>query len=227
MKEGITSRVGRIISGSVNALVDSLESSTSDSVMNESIREVESAIDDVRAELGRVIARKHLANRRLMEENNRYESLTENIELAIHESRDDLARAAIGLQLDIEAQIPVLEATIGECAANERELEGYITALRAKRREMSAELKSRREKPVVAVSENGAASVSSLALVRAADSVAKAENAYTRVSNGTPMPAGNSAGSNLERSASIAELDDLARERRIAERLQAITGCGS
>ena len=56
-----------------------------------------------------------------------------------------LAEAAIAQQLDIEAQIPVLEATIADSGSKEKELEGYITALQAKKREMQDELRLYRE----------------------------------------------------------------------------------
>ena len=58
--------------------------------MEEAIREVDSVIDDTRAELGRVVANKHLANSRLMEENRKHDGLSENIELAVSEGRDKL-----------------------------------------------------------------------------------------------------------------------------------------
>ena len=140
MSENLTTRVGRIISGSVNALIDAVENAVPETVMEQAIREVDGVIDDVRAELGLVVANKHLANTRLMEENKKHDTLSQNIVLAVSQNRDELAEAAISQQLDIEAQIPILEATIGDCANQEKELEGYIKALQAKKREMQEEL---------------------------------------------------------------------------------------
>ncbi len=145
MKESLIGRVGRIISGSFNSLIDAIENAAPETVRSEVIREIDTAIDDVRVELGRVVAKKHLANSRLMEENRKHEDLSEKIELAVKERRDDLAEAAISRQLDIEAQIPILETTINECGNKEKELEGYITALQAKKREMKEELHQFRE----------------------------------------------------------------------------------
>ena len=54
--------------------------------------------------------------------------------------RDDLAEAGIAEQMDIEARLPVLENTIADCAAQEKELEGFIAALQAKKREMQQQL---------------------------------------------------------------------------------------
>nr|WP_320048605.1 hypothetical protein [uncultured Desulfuromonas sp.] len=62
MKESITGRVGRIVSSSMNALMDAIENVAPEMVMEEAIREVDSALDDVRAELGKSLAQKHFAS---------------------------------------------------------------------------------------------------------------------------------------------------------------------
>ena len=69
MAETLASRVGRIVSGSLHALVSAVEDLAPDTVMEQAIQEVDAAVDDVRAELGKLLAKKHLASTRLMEEN--------------------------------------------------------------------------------------------------------------------------------------------------------------
>ena len=140
MTERLAGRVGRIVAGSLNSLVDALEGAAPDVVFAQALREIDGAIDDARAELGKVIARRHLASKRLAEKNQTHEELSDKVGLAVGESRDDLAEAAIAKQLDIEAQIPILEHEITECGEEEKTLQGYISALGAKRREMEAEL---------------------------------------------------------------------------------------
>ena len=140
MNESITSRVARLMSGSVNALVDAVENASPELVMEQAIREVDSAIADTQAELGQQITQKHLASKKLIEENNRYEVLTEQLHIAVANSRDDLAEAGIAEQIDIEARMPVLELSIANATAREKELEGFIQALQAKKREMKSEL---------------------------------------------------------------------------------------
>lgn len=49
MSEGLVSRVTRLVSGSVNSIVDTIENAAPETVMREAIREVERAIEDVRA----------------------------------------------------------------------------------------------------------------------------------------------------------------------------------
>ena len=141
MSESITRRVARLVSGSVNALVDAVENSAPETVMEQAIRELDSAIADTRSELGQQVAQKHLASKKLMEENSRYEALASQLEVAVANGRDDLAEAGIAEQMDIEARIPVLEAAISDGAAREKELEGFVQALQAKKREMQAELR--------------------------------------------------------------------------------------
>ncbi|MEJ2619375.1 MAG: PspA/IM30 family protein [Candidatus Thiodiazotropha sp.] len=222
MKESITNRVGRIISGSVNALLDAVENAAPDLVMEEAIREVDGAIDEVRAELGRVIAGKHLANQRLMDESRKHEDLAEKIELAVNEHRDDLAEAAIARQLDIEAQIPVLENTIVEASNQEKELEGYVVALQAKKREMKEELAQFREAQLeskVAAVTGSSEQTSSGSDVEA--SVRKAESAFDRVMERATGVGSHSMPERKDAS-KLAELDELSRKNRIQERLAAI-----
>jgi len=222
MKESLTGRVGRIISGSVNALVSAVENAAPEVVMEEAIREIDGAIDDVRTELGRQIAAKHLANTRLMEENRKHEELAEQITTAVGEGRDDLAEAGISRQLDIEAQIPVLERAIAEAGDQERELEGYVQALLAKKREMREELKRlasvREDSAAAASGQSSGASASSSVAHR----VAKAEEAFDRIVEKQSGLAGSTATPDATSAAKLAELESLTRNNRIKERLAAL-----
>lgn len=223
MKESLTSRVGRIIGGSLNALVDAVENMAPETVMEQAIREVDGAIDEVRAELGKVVASKHLANTRLMEENRRHQALGEKIELALGEGREDLAEAAVAQQLDIEAQLPVLESRIADLGGQEKELEAYVQALQAKKREMNEELRQFREaqaqaqRGAVAVGEAAAAGGSGGAQAR----VDKAASAFDRVMEKSSGVLGAQRPDAMT-AARLAELDELARKNRIQERMQSI-----
>lgn len=224
MSSTLAARVGRIISGGVNLLVDAVEDAAPAAVLEQSIREVDQAMEEVRTELGRTVAAKHLANTRLMAENRRHEELAANIELAVREGRDDLAEAAIARQMDIEAQMPVLQQAVSENAEKERELEGYVAALRAKARDMAEELRqwreSRREaERGRALGEGGAEGQSGPQAVDAA--VRRAEAAFDRVlerSTGTAA----AVRSDLDGEQKLAELEALSRQHRIQERLAAL-----
>ncbi len=220
MKEGLIARVGRIVSGSVHSLIDAIENAAPETVMEEAIREIDSAIDDVRLELGKVVAGKHLASTRLLEANQQHEDLATKIELAVKESREDLAEAAISRQLDLEAQIPVLESTINDSGSQEKELEGYIAALQAKKREMKEEMRQFRlnlDDPAPSLESN----------VQATDvegKVAKAASAFERVVEKATGVPGVGREANRHSAVKLAELEELARKNRIMERLAAVKG---
>jgi len=132
--------VGRIVSGGAHALIDALEEVMPDALGQQALREVDQAVDEVRAELGRAIAARHLAAKRLTEQSSRHDDLSAQIELALSQDREDLVRAALEHQLDIEAQVPVLETAVADAAQRQAELEGYLAALQATRREMAEDL---------------------------------------------------------------------------------------
>lgn len=222
MKGSLAGRVRRVISGSFNAIVNAVENAAPEVVMEEAIREVEGVIEDVRSELGKAIANKHLANTRLMQANQKHADLGQKIELAVKQNRDDLAEAAISQQLDIEAQMPILETQITDLGSQEKELEGFISALQGKRREMQEELRLFRESRQKAKGEAGTGSASVVAGNVAHEStVSRAESAFERVL-GKTTGMGSIISTDRKTAAKLTELEDLARKNRIQERLAAL-----
>ncbi|OKH89761.1 PspA/IM30 family protein [Thalassospira sp. TSL5-1] len=218
MSEGLSSRVGRIISGGLNAFLDAVEDAAPEAIMEQSVREIDDAIAEVRDELGKVIAAKHLANKKLSDKNSEHEDLSDKIEIALGEGRDDLAETAVSHQLDIEAQIPVLEQSIAEAADRERELEGYVAALQARKREMKAELQRFREaREATRISTSGQGAEASLG-----QGVSRASQAFERVME-RQGGAGAAGGMTAPKTAAqLQELEALARKNRVNERLAAI-----
>ncbi len=219
MKESIASRVARIISGSIHQLISAFENTATDAVMEKAILEIDDVIIDVRAELGKNAANKYMASKRLSDANEQHKDLSAKIELAIREKRDDLAEAAISRQLDIEAQIPVLESTISQLTKKEKELEGFISALQAKKREMKDDLRqfrlTRTESSVSADPPNDG-DTSNLEIH---SRVTRAESAFDRVLEKQTQIPGMPA--DLKTSAQLMELENLSRKNRIQERLAA------
>lgn len=219
MAESIPTRVGRIISSSVNALVDALENMAPDLVMEEAIREIDGALDDIRVQLGRTLARKHLAQQRLDAQHKRHAELSEQARVAVRENRDDLAEAAIAQQMDIEVQIPVLEQAVADAEKQTGELENYVAALKAKRREMRDELDRFRASRREADSARQAGPAD-----EPPSEVDGAVSAFERImEKNSGLPGGNS---DLARKAKLAELEELARRNRIRERLAAVKAGG-
>ena len=218
MSETLSRRVGRLVSGGFHALIDAAENLAPEAVMNESIREIERAVDEVRAELGKVLAQKHLAAKKMADESNRHEAIDANLQAAVAAGRDDLAEAGIAEQMDIEARLPVLENTIADCAAQEKELEGFIAALQAKKREMQQQLQDwRAAQQSMGAGKTAGGNGSDLNCI--ARDAEKSGNAFDRV-----MGRQNSVHSSSDAAqlAKLKELEDLSRNNRIAERLAAL-----
>ena len=218
MSETLSRRVGRLVSGGFHALIDAAENLAPEAVMNESIREIERAVDEVRAELGKVLAQKHLAAKKMADESNRHEAIDANLQAAVDAGRDDLAEAGIAEQMDIEARLPILENTIADCAAQEKELEGFIAALQAKKREMQQQLQDWRAAQQ-SMGTGKTAGDNGSDLNRIARDAEKSGNAFDRV-----MGRQNSVHNSTDAAqlAKLKELEDLSRNNRIAERLAAL-----
>ena len=212
MSETLSSRVGRLISGGFHSLLDKAEDLAPDVALNESVREIERAIDEVRSELGKVLAQKHLATKKLTQESNQHDILSEQIDVALSQGRDDLASVGIAEQIDIEARLPVLETTIADCVDKETELTGYINALQAKRREMLtaiSDLQKVKAKSTVADISTDTTGVASR--------VDKTSGAFDRImARQTGL---HLNGQDPKTLADLAELENLSRNNRIAERL--------
>ncbi len=228
MAESIGARVGRLISGTANALVDAVENVAPELVMEEAIREVDRGIEDVRAELGTAVSKQHMAARRLADANAKHLSLSDKISLALAENREDLAETAVTQLLDVEAQIPVLESTIADARSAETELEAYVAALQARKREMKDELAAFRD--AKAAAESSARSGGDFPDTSAGGGVEggirRAEAAFERALTGAGGVTSASAAPDVQTAAKTAELDELVRKNRVRERLEAFKAKG-
>ena len=116
MAEGYITRIGRLISASANTLVDSLENVAPQMVMEQTIREIDDAMSDVRQQLGKVEAARYLSTKGLNNDNAKHAELQDQIDVAINAGRDDLAEAAIARQMDIEAMTYSFLIGVCNCA---------------------------------------------------------------------------------------------------------------
>lgn len=214
MADNIAVRVTRIVGGSVHALLDAVEDATPEATMGQAIREVDQVIDEVRTELGRVEAAKHLVTSQLNKLNTESERLATQVELAMAQNREDLARSGLEKQINIEDQVPVLQKSLAEQQERGKELEGYITALLAKKREMEQALQE--------FIASRASTASPRAQTRAAGTaqarVDNAGSAFDRVMARQTGVSGLSASVTAD-AAKLKELQDLQRNHRIEERL--------
>ncbi len=217
MADSLKTRVSRVIAGSVHAFIDRLEDQAPEAVMEQTIRNADAVIHDVRHELGLVSANRHLAQQQHAHLNGQHEKLVEQIALSLAQNREDLARAAVGRQLDIEAQIPVLETTLSEYARHESDLQGYVAALLAKKREMEEALSGyRRSRAAAAASVPPTAVGHGVATDQRMGAISDSfDRLYQRQTGLSVTPCGAS----LQQAAKLQELDDLVRDNKVAERL--------
>ena len=220
MSESLARRVARLVSGGFHAMLDKAEDCMPEAVMQENIRELERTIDEVRTELGKVLAQKHLATKKLADENNRHEQLGGQIASALDAGREDLAKAGIAEQLDIEARLPVLEQSLADCSSQERELDAFVAALLAKKREMQAALDDwkRAQASIGGATSGGDADSNKMAqLERAAEQNGVQFNRVLQRQSGIGIASPDAA-----QAAALQQLSDLGREAQIAARLAAL-----
>lgn len=217
MSETLKTRVGRVIAGSVHALLDRIEDQAPEAMMEQSVREADAIIDEVRHELGVISANRHLSQQQHASLNSQHAKLAAQIDEALAGAREDLARAAVARQLDIEAQLPVLETTLGEYTRQENELQGYVAALLAKKREMQDALsefrKSRASTGATASPKGGGAGGT------AEQRIDQVSGAFDRIYERQTGLSGTARGNTLQQAARLKELDDMVRENKIAERM--------
>ena len=214
MTDSIASRVTRIVSGSVHALLDAVENAAPEATMSQAVREVDQVTDEVRAELGKVEAAKHLVSTQISKLNTENEQLAAHIETALAQGRDDLARAGVEKQINIEDQMPVLQKSLAEQQERSKEREGYITALVAKTREMEQTLREFLASRAAAAAPQTAGGSRGSAQGR----VENAGAAFDRVLAKQTGVAGLS-GEMTANAAQVKELQELHRTHRIEEKL--------
>ncbi|MBT9609796.1 phage shock protein A (PspA) family protein [Aquabacterium commune] len=216
MSDTLKARVGRVIAGSMHALLDRIEDQAPEAMMEQSIREADAVIDDVRHELGVVSANRHLSQQHHASLNSQHAKLAAQIDDALVGGREDLARAGVARQLDIEAQLPVLETTLGEYTRQEGELQGYVAALLAKKREMQEALTEFRKSRAAAAAASSMAGAAGGTAAHRIDGVA---GAFDRIYERQTGLSGTARGNTLQQAAQLKELDDMVRDNKIAERM--------
>ncbi|MEA2029685.1 MAG: PspA/IM30 family protein [Campylobacterota bacterium] len=140
MGESMASRVTRLISGSINALIDKAEDISPQIVRQEGIREVETMIDKVKIALGKESVKKLQLQEATQNLTKEYETLTSQIGIALEKEREDLAKSAIAKQIELESQALSKKEALSTLNDNITKLEGYIDALGKKKLQLKKEL---------------------------------------------------------------------------------------
>ncbi|MBO9670023.1 MAG: PspA/IM30 family protein [Sphingobium sp.] len=217
MTESVFQRVKRTVVAHVETAVDALERANGPALMREAIRQIERAIGELAADHDRALGRAVQAEMRSGDLTKELVTLSENARFAMEKKREDLARAALSRQVDIEADIVTLKGVVRNAKQEAVRLLEAQAALRAQHQQMSAELAAF-EKAQGSVAPGSPASVASASDVET--KVRHAKDAFDRVMKAsTGLDAHDNAPSDQRK---VMEIRELQRENAIDERLKAL-----
>ena len=214
MNEGILSRMGRLIAGIANATIDKAEDVNKVAVVEQAIREIDAAAEEARADLGKAQAQDYRIQSRRGEIIADIASLGEKIQVAIEAGRDDLAKAGVARQIDLESQIAALDKALDDARSQVDEGQKALQAVLAARREAEERLTELKR----SLNRYPDDQTSAPRRRETTDRSARASAAVSRV---TGVPAGERNGI-ME----LDELDRLHRERAIEARLALLKSDG-
>jgi len=140
MAEAFSRRIARLFFAGVEDAVDRMEVAGSESVMRETIREVDRAIDLVQIDYEAIVTRRLQAARQQKMLRERAGELQDKARFALGEDRADLAEAALTKQVDCEEEAAKLEAAQAACQQEETRLAQNLAALKARKQEMEQAL---------------------------------------------------------------------------------------
>lgn len=198
-----------------------IEGLAPEAVLEQAISEVDSALDEVRSELGAITARKHHVSKTMARLNHEHAELEEQVVIAYKEGRKDLVESALARQTDIEDQLPALEGQLARYSVQEGDHNQALTGLIAKRNEMEDELQefsNSRKAQAVSVEDGVVPANSDSAIWKAQ----KAENAFSRIIQRTTGINRTALTSNSRESAKLVELANLSRSAKIEAKLKAL-----
>jgi len=204
MGYNMASRVTRLVSASLNALIDEAENISPQIVMQEGIREIENLVDEVKISLGKESVKKLQAQQQVQNITKEYDTLASQIEIAIEKERDDLAKSAIAKQIELENQALSQKEELSGISENISKLEGYIDALAKKKAQMKQELE---EFIKINQSQQNQSSVDS--------TINKIDNLFDRLGNSVNISVSND-------DVALTQLDTLNKDHEVAKRLKAI-----
>ncbi len=207
--EGILARMGRLLAGIANQTIDNAEGANKVALVKQAIREIDAGADEARGALGKSRAEEFRLKSRQREIGDEVAAIADKIRTAIGESRDDLARAGVARQIDLESQSIALARALEFVDMEIEEQTKALQAMLGARREADARLADL-EKSILQNSPQDAGGAPRVS------KRATAERASAAIARVTGVPAGVPGGKELD------ELDRLHREKAITARLEKI-----
>ena len=136
MAEPILKRVQRIVSAGLESAADAAERLNGSGMMRHAIREVDQAMDQVAKRLDSAKACAMQADWRRAAISDQVDALGRDARFALDKGRDDLAEAAVGRQLDLEAEADQLKQAQAEAEREAAQLQASLDELKARKADM-------------------------------------------------------------------------------------------
>jgi phage shock protein A len=212
LHEGILARMGRLLAAIASQTIDNAEGNNKIALVKQAIREIDAGADEARNALGKSRAEEFRLKRRRQEMDSEVANLTEKIRLAVSENREDLARAGVARQIDLESQAIALDGALDFIELQIDEQTKALQAMLGARREAEARLIDLENSLAQHSPEEQRAGRTA-----SASKTTKAERAMAAISRVTGVPAEFALGAK-----DLDELDRLHREKAITERLERI-----
>ena len=210
LHEGILARMGRLLAAIASQTIDDAESNSKVALVKQAIREIDAGADEARYALGKSRAEEFRLKRRRTELDVEIAGLTEKIRTAVSENREDLARAGVARQIDLESQGIALERATDFIELEIDEQTKALQAMLGARREAEVRLADLE----LSLSQHAPHETGRAAAATKTISPDRAMAAIARV---TGVPASSVLGDK-----ELDELDRLHREKEIAARLERI-----
>jgi phage shock protein A len=210
LHEGILARMGRLLAAIASQTIDNAENSNKTALVKQAIREIDAGADEARIALGKSRAEEFRLKRRRQELDAEVDNLNQKIRLAIAENREDLARAGVARQIDLESQTIALERATDFIELEIDEQTKALQAMLGARREAEsrlADLQASLLSQALTETNRGQAPTNTLSADRAMAAIARV----------TGVPTASVLGDK-----ELDELDRLHREKEIAARLERI-----
>lgn len=208
--EGILARMGRLLAAIASETIDSAESSNKVAMVKQAIREIDAGADEARQALGKSRAEEFRLKRRREELDAEVAGLTDKIRLAVAEGREDLARAGVARQIDLESQGTALERAMDFIELEIDEQTKALQAMLGARREAEARLADLEASLTKHAPQETGRKVGATKTV-------SPDRAMAAIARVTGVPASGTPGDK-----ELDELDRLHREKEIAARLERI-----
>lgn len=212
MAEPIFQRFGRIVSATLEDAVDRLETASSGSILRETVREVDRGITQLQADHDSAQARREQIARQQAKLGDEARELTDKARFALSKERQDLAEAALALQIDLEAQADTLKAEEEALAATIAKIAGELEVLKARKAQMEQEMEAwLAQRLETAMAGQGVSKAES----ERREDLRRADEAFERI-------VANAAAPQPAPADEIAEIDAMQKRAEVAARLAAL-----